>query len=132
MKKHIKASLILLIIFSLTMPFLAGCQDAAEERTPIEIDPSRDTETGDPLMHSLPELYFDGYEFRIHTLPANRWPWINTLLVVEEDSGEILESAVFNRNKRVEELLGIRLSVVPHPDQGAIAQRHRNSVNAAV
>ena len=56
---------------------------------------------------------------------------MHAVFVLEEDSGEILESAIFRRNQRVEELLNVRITNVQFAGHNAVRDALRRSVNAA-
>ncbi len=102
----------LLLAFLLTTS-LASCGDATAETgttdtTPTSIETAVETE---PETQFLPDelpadLSFDGTEVNIFCWES----WDPGELFVEEDTGDLVVSAVFNRNLSVEERLDVKLN----------------------
>ena len=72
-------------------------------------------ETSISIDDDLPELDYDGYEFNIFTR-------INSTFynyVIEEDTGEILNDAIYKRTRNVEDRLNITLKEVTNSDANA-------------
>jgi len=72
--------------------------DGAEEATEAEIP------------DNLPERDFGGYNFRLYLDESNVKD-----MYIEEEVGEIVDDAVYKRNKVVEERFNINISTVLHP-----------------
>ena len=80
-----------------------GTDDSGETAPPGE-------EAEDALTFpDLPDVNFGGYEFRILNTAEDQQPWILKTLVVEEESGHILNDAIFRRNRRMEDRFGFNL-----------------------
>ena len=61
---------------------------------------------------SLPEVDFEGADFVIGNIEG--WVWIDVTLDVEaEETGEVLNEAIYNRNRAVEEKYNINIQIVP-------------------
>ena len=134
MKKTLKSILIFVVLTAFVVPLLIGCP--SNDPNPIDERPTDINEENenrdDLLMHELPpDLNFNGQEFRIHNTRRDHNPFVLTVITVEEDTGEALDTAIFRRNQRVEELLNIRIVETPHDNPGSVNNRVRQSVNAA-
>ncbi len=103
LKSLLFALLALCIVFS-----FAACKKEQEKHTEIEID-----EEDEFLKDILIEDY-EGYNFRI----LNRKGSLKTQLV-EEQTGEIIDDAIFRRNETVKQLLNIEISSVESSSAGA-------------
>jgi len=65
--------------------------------------------TTEDVKDNLPELDYNGYEFRIFTRVQ---AWYHGNWIAEEANGEVLNDAIYNRNQRVAERLNIQFSEV--------------------
>ncbi len=82
----------------------------AEEETVAEPE-----ETEERIKDDLPEITFDGHDFMIYNSNPETNNWYTTVhIVFEEDSGEPITSAIFNRNVAVEERFDIKMVEVEH------------------
>ena len=118
MKTRLKIStaLILVLMFlllSLASGLLAACgggkaasapKDAGQSGTGTE----RETET--TISDNLPERDFGGYAFRLY-LQENMYKDMYT----DEETGDLLEDAVYYRNRTVEERFGVKIEPVLYP-----------------
>lgn len=69
--------------------------------------------TADPLAPpELPDEKYDGYEFRILTRVEGYGIYNNEHLVVEGENGEVLNDALYNRCRNVEELLDVKFTEI--------------------
>lgn len=109
---------------------LVSCSDNAadetevlnEEQTGGDITPSVENaeetveeETEEVIADDLPEITFDGHDFTIYNTNPESNNWYTTVhIVFEEDSGEPITSAIFNRNISVEERFDVKLVEVEH------------------
>ncbi len=102
-KSLLFALLAVCIVFSST-----ACREEENERTDIIID-----EEDEFLKDILIEDY-EGYNFRI----LNRKGYLKQQLV-EEETGDIIDDAVFKRNETVKQLLNIEISSTESSSSGA-------------
>ena len=83
--------------------------DAASQEITEEVPVEEETEP--VISDDLPESDFEGYEFVIFNSNPESNTWFTTVHVdVDEDSGDAIPSAIFNRNLKVEERLNIKIS----------------------
>ncbi len=111
----------LLLLLSLLTPTFAACGDS----TSVETDAAQTTETEtvvetEPETQFLPDdlpadLDFGGTEVNIFCWES----WDPGELFVEEDTGDLVVSAVFNRNLTVEERLNVKLNFHMQPRNDA-------------
>ena len=79
----------------------------------------------------LPDVNFGGYEFRIFNSADDNQPFILTTLVVEAETGEALNDAMFRRNRRMEDRFGFTLVQTDGPGPDGVRDRARRSIQAA-
>lgn len=112
MKKYRILSLILAL---LTLSSVAACGGSApgtqDSTTPSANSDDTETtpDTTAELKPDLPDKKFDGYEFNIVNTVAGWSIYNNEHIVVEEENGEVLNDAIFNRNRHVEDKYGVKL-----------------------
>ncbi len=118
--KHTKPLALLLLLAMLTAN-LAACGDAGTAATTEDTAAATETvvET-EPETQFLPDelpadLSFDGTEVNIFCWES----WDPGELFVEEDTGDLVVSAVFNRNLTVEERLDVKLNFHMQPRNDA-------------
>ena len=70
------------------------------------------TVTDELAPPELPDEDYEGYEFRILTRIEGWGIYNNENLVVEEENGEILNDAIYTRNRTVEECFNINLTQI--------------------
>lgn len=127
MKKTI-AAISLLTAFALLLsllPLLAACSGGTggkgDDVTTVSdstADTRPESETAETEIKSdLPELDFDGYTatFLIRGVDGI----IRNEIRMEEESGDILGDAVYNRNRRVEEQLNVKFAYIEKGNAGA-------------
>jgi maltose-binding protein MalE len=116
MKKVI--TMLLAVLLLLQTVACAESSDNAEETAAPEAGSSEVTgveeiveETEPAITDDLPESNFEGYEFVIFNSNPETNTWFTTVHVdVDEDSGDAIPSAIFNRNLMVEERLNIKIT----------------------
>ena len=128
--KTIQKLLILSIIVSLIV-FVFACKSDTEQNQGVEQNGGSETsgtnESGrgadesnegesqtESFMLDLPDITFDGDEFVMHVrgLEQNAaWHLIGNFYA-EEQNGEQLNDAVYNRNRKIEEKFDIKLTVI--------------------
>ena len=142
MKKFI---LLMLVTALIALPVLSCAADEGDNG-----QPGGPAETGEPGMGEqgadevteeecedvlqfpdLPDVHFGGYEFRIFNVANETSPWQLTTVVVEEETGEALNDAIFRRNRRMEERFGFTLVQTDFGGTGAVVDAARRSIQAA-
>lgn len=109
--------LCLFLALLMTVPF-AGCSsgEAVESTETVGAESTENTETEtetetEPLVSDeLPESDFEGYTYMIYNANPESNDWFTTVFVtMEEDSGDAVPSAIFQRNVAVEDRLNIKI-----------------------
>lgn len=110
----------LFLALLLTTSTAIGCaQNNPEETeptpvsTPVENTPAAETEseTEPPVSDDLPDSDFEGYTYNIFNSNPETNDWFTTVHVtMEEDSGDVLPSAIYRRNLAVEDRLNITIA----------------------
>ena len=65
-------------------------------------------------LETLPEVNYDGYEFRIIAQSYDQRP---NLPLSEEENGEVLNDSIIRRNRMTEERLGIKIINDPYDNR---------------
>lgn len=115
--KNSKKIILLILTFILIMTIIctAGCKDE-NTKTPENSDDSTTSDdeniaeetTADKILYDkVPELDFDGYNFRIL---IGTFGLDGQTLFPEEQIGEILNDTIFARNRKIEERFNITLA----------------------
>ncbi|MBQ7982616.1 MAG: hypothetical protein IJ302_03540 [Clostridia bacterium] len=85
---------------------LAACSDGGTvtDGTASGSDDAPTTEavTEAPLTDGLPDVDMNGFLFRVYNNSKEKMTWTNTTLDVESLTGDILEDAIYNRNRETE------------------------------
>ncbi|MHB1152692.1 MAG: hypothetical protein ACYCWE_16255 [Eubacteriales bacterium] len=108
MKKSLAWILLLALIVT-----TAACAAAADDSGIVTTVPESTEETAEEsedYSAYYPDEDYEGYAFRILTPPNNGWS-LNQLNSEELD-GEVLNDAIYMRNRRIEELLNVKISIV--------------------
>ena len=116
MKTRRSLACLLLIVTLLTL--LAAC--AGEDKTSSGGGESAggslpEESSEDTISYTYPaDAYYNGYVMRVMNVTPNYW---GTYSIFDpEDSGEGLDTAVYNRNRKVEEKLGVVFQEIPFED----------------
>lgn len=93
-----------------TVPVLAeSTETETEETTPAITD-------------DLPEIKFEGHDYKIYNTNPETNTWYTTVHVTfEEDTGEPITSAIFYRNLAVEERFDVKITEIEHTSAEAKA-----------
>lgn len=62
-----------------------------------------------PEGDGLPEMKMDGWEMRVLNYTEDSLSWVNTRIIVEEQSGDVLDDAIYERNTSLEERFDFRI-----------------------
>ncbi|MBQ8551283.1 MAG: extracellular solute-binding protein [Clostridia bacterium] len=127
MKRTFSALLALSLMLS-----LSACQsdDGTADTTPTDTDTQTVTAatTEVDIYAELPTGDFTGEEFVFaNEIGSGSW---SILMLDCENTGEVLDSAVFNRNRAVEEKLGITIKVEEYATGGALLDALNRNVMA--
>lgn len=125
--KNIRLIPLMLAFFMLCTVW--GCSGTAETADAgTEGESTAAGETGDTaLADNLPEADYEGASFR--TLTRRCCPSHKSGLYTEEDSGDVIENAVYTRNRMVEERFNITVEE-PLTDSDAMPERLVNAILA--
>ena len=71
--------------------------------------------TGEPvkMLPDLPDINFEGYDFKIYSAGPPRNEWASQDIFAEEETGEPINDAVDRRNRYVEEKYNCRIVDIP-------------------
>ena len=103
------------VVVVLLLCMLFSCGESAEN-TVNPINPTKsDDETGelveetDLLSPNLPDNDFDGYEFRMLNIDQESMWWGIVDVDTEEQTGEAVNDAIYNRNRTIEEKYNFKI-----------------------
>ena len=117
MKKSTKLIPVFLAIL-LLLPLLTACGDEpanienpTETVTEAVTENFEDTEVEQPQkpMLNLPDVKYNGYDFRVLNMRQSEMTWVYTTVVAEEETGAEVNDAVYKRNSLVEERFDISI-----------------------
>jgi len=112
MKKLLALFLALLML----IPMLVACQDATDKpgETTVGDDGTKEpSETTAPWDHGIPKTDYKEREFYI-SVPLSGDMWGELSYDREEDNGDAIESAIYKRNREVEDFFNITIKVEGH------------------
>ena len=107
-----KSTRIIALLLALLTAFAAGCGQSSETSETTETYALNTTDETTSYVPELPDEDYEGYEFRILTRIEGWGIYNNENLVVEEENGEILNDAIYTRNRTVEERFNINLTQI--------------------
>lgn len=104
MKKQITAYFLLLsVLLSVSCAGKTAPDDSSVTSQPADSTSA----TEETISDGLPEVDYGGYEFRLFVSESNKDDY-----TPESETGEIVDDAVYRRNRNVEERFGIKLTSV--------------------
>ena len=122
--KRILSALLAALMLTST---LAACASGDQTTDTEDLSGPEETETGSLISDALPEdLYYNDDEVTI--ISRHKEGWTDSEISVEGLKGEPVNDAVFERNKAVEERLGIKIINVEESADGISATVNRVSV----
>lgn len=130
MKKRLIA---LLLVLMMTSSFIMSCnsKESNQGKTVSDENPTNEEvlaeETTEEEKYVFPELDCNGEDFTFLNVTTG-WNFY-TALVLESETGEILDDAIYSRNRTVEELFNVKLNEVA-VDIGAVEAKVRTTVLA--
>lgn len=104
----------------LAMLMLVNLTACVGSETPANTTASGGETTTAPveeLTDGLPEVNMDGFVFSVFNNSKEKMTWTNTTLDVESQTGEVLNDAIYNRNRYVEERFNCVIDVLSEGDQ---------------
>lgn len=107
LKRQITAVLLILAML------LAACGNSAVSEDTSDANTDTQTSDSDDEAYKFPELDCGGDEFTILN-PEEYWG-MYTKLDFEEMTGELIDDAVYNRNRYLEDLYNFKLNVIEFP-----------------
>ena len=140
-----KLILLMLIVSLVAIPVLScatnddgAAQNGGQPEAPRDLPPgdAADTIDYEPEIEEglrfpdLPDVNFGGYQFRIINTGEDFFPQLLKTLVVEEETGEALNDAIFRRNRRMEERFGFQLIQFDVTGPTPARDRARTSIQA--
>ena len=99
------------------------------ETTPEEIAPDEDAWLA-AVTPDLPDIRFDGFEFRILNTENDSVPWLLTQLEAEELTGDPFSDAVYLRNRAIEDRFDILIRETAVADYGVVSSMARRGIQA--
>ena len=100
------------ILLALASLLAASCgsttSDTATDSTGSETTPAPETTRDYPEI--TPEMNYNGYEFRINGYEGGYGTHNDYVIEDGEDTSDIISDAIYRRNSKVEELLGIKIT----------------------
>lgn len=100
-------------VIAAALLLLAGCTKKTENAETQSTGPVIETTAGPE--YTAPEIIdFDGYEYRIYAFEEG-YGYLGNF-AVEEDTGDTVVSAIYNRNLKVEDMYNVKISVAVKTD----------------
>ena len=103
----------LLVLTILCVCLFTACGEQSEsgvtDDTTVAVDNSESTETTEPL-YKYPEVDYDGYELKVLNI-TDLWDMYVYLDRAELD-GEVLNDAVYTRNRNLEQMMNFKLNEI--------------------
>lgn len=112
MKKILPAILAVSVLVS-----LAACSDGGAAADGTASVPNDTAATEAAVTDGLPEVDMNGFVFRVYNNSKEKMTWTNTTLDVESLTGDILEDAIYNRNREMEARFNCKIEVQSTGDQ---------------
>ena len=115
-----KKSLYLILAALLLVSHTACGDSTSEQATTTAADETAavtEAATEAPFTDGLPEVDMGGFLFRVYNNNQENMFWCNTILDTAEQTGEILEDAIYNRNREVESRFNCKIEVQSTGDQ---------------
>ncbi|MBQ2709152.1 MAG: hypothetical protein IJF67_12875 [Clostridia bacterium] len=107
-----------IVLAMLMLANLAACGGDAPAADTTAADTTADTTAApEVLTDGLPEVDMNGFVFSVYNNSKEKMTWTNTTLDVAELTGDVLDDAIFNRNRYVEERFNCIIEVTSEGDQ---------------
>ncbi|GHV11376.1 hypothetical protein FACS1894219_02410 [Clostridia bacterium] len=121
------------VLAAITLAMLASCagENSVDSTTANASGTVATTEapTEDLYDPGLPDADFGGYEFRVLNFNQEAMWWVYPNIDIESPSADVVDSAVYNRNRSMEQKYGFKIVEMPVSIVG-MDQMIRKSVSA--
>jgi len=102
--------------------------DSGNINTP-ENENQVENQTQKPML-DLPDIKYDGYEFKVMNIDQSSMTWVYTTVWAEEDTGVEVNDAVYKRNRLVEDRFNIEIKEIVENSSSSIASKAAKSIQA--
>jgi len=99
---------------------LASCMsgDKEQETTPVQTNPhdnetTTPEETENPYKLNIPDVRYDGYVLNIANDALNTTKYVESSMLSDAVSGDVIKDAIYMRNLQLGELLGVTITETP-------------------
>jgi len=120
-----KSTSLFLALFMVLLASCASSEGTAETTTAEPAGSVTETETEAEIMDAVPELDFVGESLTYTTVS-----WYDYEIYAEEQTGEITNDSVYNRNKKMEERFNVVIESIP-VDNGSHTE-HPNYIRKSI
>jgi len=121
-----------ILILILLMCIFASCQDNSSENLK-DVEPGvteiESEETTDYRADYLPAVNYSGYEFRLVNVPSEI-SRMHTTFIIAEETGDLVNDAIFRRNRIIEEKYNIVFTQIEVSGYEALTSTFQKCVNA--
>lgn len=108
MKRRISFILALLILAG-SMSCGSGSGDKTQDTTASDTTTSGETTAEEVLTDGVPDIDMDGFVFSVFHNNPTQMTWTNLTLDVAEPNGEVLNDAIYNRNRKIEDRFNCKI-----------------------
>ena len=100
---------------------LAACGEQAQTPSAAQTTAAQEGEIAEAevtteLSDGLPNTDLQGWTFKIHHFDSSWLTWALTQLEAEEENGDLLNDAIFRRNRGIEERFNCKLDITDQPN----------------
>lgn len=115
MKRRISFILALLILAG-SMSCGSGSGDKTQDTTAGDTTTSGETTAEEVLTDGVPDIDMDGFVFSVYHNDPAQMHWTNVTLDIKEQDGEVLNEAIYKRNRAVEDRFNCAIEVTEFND----------------
>ena len=108
MKRRISFILALLILAG-SMSCGSGSGDKTQDTNAGDTTTSGETTAEEVLTDGVPDIDMDGFVFSVYHNNPTQMTWTNLTLDVAEPNGEVLNDAIYNRNRKIEDRFNCKI-----------------------
>lgn len=131
----IKKAAAVILIMALCITSLAACAGNGDMASGTEQDSTSASQAPTTQEDNsfkadyLPDVNYDGYEFRMVTVANGTYDLITTANITDE-TGEVVNDAIYKRNRLVEDRYGIKIKQIDVADYQAMTDTFKKSTTA--